>query len=97
MAPPIQLLYFGDQSIQPLNSLEDLLRETRTSNTLPQFLCSAFGALQNAVSALSPTDRSLFIGRDFGQVVQHVRAAGIRHAAVSSVLSCVTQLGWAIL
>ena len=94
MASSIQVLYFGDQSIEPYNSIEDLLKEARVSNVLPQFLRVTFAALQGAVSALPPADRSLFLGRDFAQLVQHVRSNKIRHAAVSSVLSCVAQLGW---
>ena len=97
MASPIQVLYFGDQSVEPYDSIVDLLGQNRASNALPQFLRSAFEALQSAISALPPTEKSLFIGRDFAQLVEHVRVNGIRHAAVSSVLSCVAQLGWTIL
>lgn len=92
----VQVLYFGDQSVEPYDSITDLIRETRASNLLAQFLQSAFEALQGAISALPPAEKSLFFGRDFAQLVEHVRANGIRHAAVSTVLSCVAQLGWTV-
>ncbi len=93
----MQVLYFGDQSVEPYDSILDLLKETRASNALPQFLRSAFEALQSAISPLLPIDKSLFVGRDFAQLVDHVRVNKISHAAVSSVFSCVAQLGWTVL
>lgn len=97
MASPIQVLYFGDQSIEPYDSVTDLLGESRASIALPEFLRSAFETLQSAIPTLLSADKSLFTGRDFDQIVEHVQANGIRHAAVSSFLSCVAQLGWTIL
>lgn len=96
MASSIQVLCFGDQSIEPYDSIVDLLGETRTSNALPQFLRSAFEALQKAIPALPPAEQSLFLGRDFAQLVDHVRVNGIRHAAVSTIFSCIAQLGWTV-
>ena len=97
MVSPIQVFYFGDQSVEPCNSIEDLLKEVGTSNILAQFLQITFDALESAVLALSPSGRSLFVGRDVAQLVRHVRSNGIRHTAVSSVLSCIAQLGWTVL
>ena len=93
----MQVLYFGDQSVDPLNSIEDLLRESKTSLILPQCLHSALEALHLATSTLAPSTKSLFLGRDFSQLVEHIRVKEIRHAAVSSVIHCVAQLGWTIL
>ena len=97
MASPLQVLYFGDQSIEPHDSIADLLGESQSSNAVPRFLQSAYEALQSAISGLLPVNKSLFVGRDFTEILEHVRVNGIRHAAVSSVLSCVAQLGWTVL
>lgn len=94
MASTIQVLYFGDQSVEPYDSITDLIRENQDSKTLAQFLLSAFEALQSEISALPLDEKSLFSGRDFAHLVEHVRVNKIRHAAVSSVLCCVAQLGW---
>ncbi|KAL8785194.1 MAG: hypothetical protein Q9195_008727 [Heterodermia aff. obscurata] len=83
MAMPIQVFYFGDQSMEPYDSVADLLRETQASIALPEFLCSAFDTLQSAISALLPAEQSLFTGRDFGQILEYVRVNEIRHTAVS--------------
>ena len=97
MASPIHVLHFGDQTVEPYGSIEDLFREAKASTILPQLLRSCFDALQKSISALPHADRSLFAGRDFAQLAEHVRVKGIRHAAVSGVLNCVAQLGWTIL
>ena len=97
MASSIQVFYFGDQSVEPYDSIADLLREARASSILSLFLQSTFEALQCAILPLPPTEKSLFLGRDFAQLVDRVRVNGICHTAVSTVLSCVTQLGWTVL
>ena len=97
MALPIHVLYLGDQSVEPYNSLEDLFTEAKASILVSELLRSAFDALQEETSSLPPADRSLFVGRDFAELVEYVRAKVIRHAAVSSVLHCVAQLGWTLL
>ena len=97
MTSSVQVLYFGDQSAEPYDSTADLLGESRASDLLSRFLQSAFEALQGVILALPPAEKSLFLGRDFTQLVEHVRANRICHAAVSTVLSCVAQLGWTVL
>jgi hypothetical protein len=91
------VFYFGDQSTEPYNSLTDLLCESQNSDLLGTFLRSCYDALLSAIAVLPPEHRQLFQGRDFAQLVDHVQAREIRHAAVTSVLSCVTQIGWLVM
>ncbi|KAI0877071.1 hypothetical protein GGS24DRAFT_512251 [Hypoxylon argillaceum] len=97
MAATATVFYFGDQSVEPHVSLIDLVREIPNSNLLGAFLRSSFDELLSAVASLSPKHRQLFQGRDFAQLADHVQVHEIRHAAISSVLSCVAQLGWLLI
>lgn len=97
MATSIQVLYFGDQTIEPYDSVKDLLKEIGTSETLSRFLQVSFDALQRTLLSSPPTTRNLFPGRDFAELIHNVKAHGRRHAAVSSFFSCVAQLGWTLL
>lgn len=94
MTAAANVFYFGDQSVEPYVSLIDLIRETQNSHLLGPFLRSCFDALLSAIALLPPGHRQLFQGRDFAQLVDHVQTHEIRHAAITSVLSCVAQLGW---
>ncbi|KAJ2977077.1 hypothetical protein NUW58_g7919 [Xylaria curta] len=97
MTATANVFYFGDQSVEPHGSLVDLIREIQSSDLLGAFLRSCFDALLSALAFLPPEQRHLFQGRDFAQLVDHVQAHEIRHAAVNSVLSCVAQLGWLVI
>lgn len=96
MAAPINVFYFGDQSAEPCVSLLDLVREAQNSDLLDTFLRSSFKELQSGITLLPPAEKTLFQGRDFAQLAEHVQSHEIRHVAVASVLSCMTQLGWLI-
>ncbi|KAI1292422.1 hypothetical protein F5Y03DRAFT_375883 [Xylaria venustula] len=96
MTASAHVFFFGDQSVEPHVSLIDLTREVQGSQLLGTFLRSCFDTLQSGISCLPPAEKHLFQGRNFAQLVDHVRAYDIRHAAVASVLSCVTQLGWLV-
>ncbi|KAI0433456.1 hypothetical protein F5Y09DRAFT_298970 [Xylaria sp. FL1042] len=97
MAATANVFFFGDQSVEPYDSLIDLTREIHTSSLLGTFLRSCFDALLSTIALLPPEHRQLFQGRDFAQLVDHVRINEVRHAAINSVLSCVTQLGWLLI
>ncbi|KAI8635444.1 hypothetical protein F5Y19DRAFT_407791 [Xylariaceae sp. FL1651] len=97
MTATANVFYFGDQSVEPYVSLIDLIREIQKSGLLGTFLRFCFDALLSDIALLSPEHRQLFQGRDFAQLVDHVQANDIRHAAVTSVLSCVAQLGWLVI
>ncbi|KAK5630376.1 hypothetical protein RRF57_006091 [Xylaria bambusicola] len=97
MTPTANIFYFGDQSVEPYDSLIDLICQIPNSGLLGTFLHSCFGALQSAVACLSPEHRHLFQGRDFAQLVDHVQVHEICDAAIASVLSCVGQLGWLLI
>lgn len=96
MASVIQVLFFGDHSVEPYDSIIDLFREIQNSKTLAEFLLSGFEALQSETSALPLAEKSLFTYKDFAHFVEHVQVNKIQHAAISSVLSCVAQLGWTL-
>ncbi|KAI0974689.1 hypothetical protein F4678DRAFT_485714 [Xylaria arbuscula] len=96
MSASTHVFFFGDQSVEPYVSLIDLTREIQGSELLGTFLRSCFDALLSAIAILPPAYKRLFQGRDFAQLVDHVRAHDIRHVAVTSVLSCVAQLGWLV-
>ncbi|KAI1130878.1 hypothetical protein F5Y10DRAFT_288595 [Nemania abortiva] len=97
MTSSANVFYFGDQSVEPYDSLVDLVREIQNLDLLGPFLHSCFDALLSALTSLSLEHRRLFQGRDFAQLIDHVQNHEIRHAAVTSVLSCVAQLGWLII
>ncbi|XXH01795.1 hypothetical protein Hte_008156 [Hypoxylon texense] len=97
MTATASVFFFGDQSAEPYDSLVDLIGEVQNSNLLATFLRSSFDALLSHIAFLDPEHRKLFQGRDFTQLVDHVKAHEIRHAAVTSVLSCVAQLGWLVI
>ncbi|KAJ8133084.1 hypothetical protein O1611_g542 [Lasiodiplodia mahajangana] len=93
MTSRVNVFYFGDQSVEPYDSLIDLIREIQNSDLLGPFLRSCFDTLLSAVAALSPEQRRFFHGRDFAQLAEYAQAHSIHHAAITSVLSCVAQLG----
>ncbi|KAI1377814.1 hypothetical protein F4677DRAFT_413633 [Hypoxylon crocopeplum] len=97
MTATANVFYFGDQSTEPYVSLIDLIREIHNSDLLGTFLRSCFDALLSAITFLPPEHRRPFQGRDFAQLVDHVQTHEIRHAAITSVLSCVAQLGWLVI
>ncbi|KAI0509542.1 hypothetical protein F5B22DRAFT_325952 [Xylaria bambusicola] len=97
MMPTANIFFFGDQSVEPYDSLIDLIHEIPNSDLLGTFLRSCFDALQASGTCLPLEHRCLFQGRDFAQLVDHVQALGVRDAAIASVLSCVAQLGWLLI
>ncbi|KAJ3578716.1 hypothetical protein NPX13_g1854 [Xylaria arbuscula] len=97
MTATANVFYFGDQSVEPYDSLIDLIRQIPGSLLLDTFLCSCFDALSSAVTSLPPRYKKLFQGRNFAQLVDHVQARGVRDATITSVLSIVAQLGWLVI
>ena len=92
----LNLLCFGDQSVQAHESIKTLCAKTRESVILAEFLRSSHQALMAAVSDLTALEKAAFASRDFVELCTLDRRKGARNAAVSSVLSCVAQIGWAL-
>ena len=80
--------------MDPLASLTDLLNEAHGSTLVSAFLKSAFTALRAGIVCLPSSERELFSGRDFGELLENFRNKKTKHAAITTVLSCVSQLGW---
>jgi len=97
MTTSLELLYYGDQSVEPLDSIEELVAESQNSVLLTEFLCSAYKKLTLNVSKLTHNERALFKETNFGALAQSIRKTEAHHVATSTVLSCVAQLGWTIL
>lgn len=97
MATQLELLYYGDQSVQPLDSIEDLAAESQRSVLLTVFLSSAYTKLSLHVSQFPDNEKILFNETGFGPLARSIRKTKARHVTMSTVLSCVAQLGWTIL
>ena len=96
MTTLVELLYYGDQSVEPLDSIEELVAESQNSALLTEFLCSAFKKLTLHISKFPHNERALFKETNFGTLAQSIRKNRTHHVATSTVLSCVAQLGWTI-
>jgi hypothetical protein len=97
MTTLLELLYYGDQSVDPVDSIEELVAESQNSTQLTEFLYTAYKKLTTQIAKLSHNERSLFMETSFGALVQSIRKTKAHHVATSTVLSCVAQLGWTIL
>jgi len=90
-----EVLYYGDQTIEPFESVQDLIAETKNSEILSEFLHNAFSQLSLEVSYLPCAEKDLFTSvRDFGELARAVQSSGVNHVITLTVLSCVAQLGW---
>jgi hypothetical protein len=97
MTTLLEILYYGDQSVEPLDSIEELVAESQNSVLLTEFLCSAHKKLTLHISKFPHNERTLFKETSFGAIAQSIRKSRAHHVATSTVLSCVAQLGWTIL
>jgi hypothetical protein len=93
----LDLMYFGDQSVEPFESILQLVTESRNSFALGQFLHSSFAALKRNLVQLLPVEQELFRADTFETLARSVQRSKACNAATTTVLSCVAQLGWAIL
>ena len=92
----VEVFYFGDQSVEPFESIEELANESKNSRLLTEYLQTTFEALTLEVSKLTRTERSLFQACGFMELASFARKQQRRHVAISTVLSCVAQLGWTV-
>ena len=92
---PLNVLYFGDQSVQAHDSIKALYIKAKQSVVLAEFLRSSHQALATALLDSSGPEKAVFEGKDFLELCTLNRQTCARNAAVSTVLSCVAQLGWA--
>jgi hypothetical protein len=93
----LELFYFGDQSVEPFESLLQLFAECQNSATLDEFLRSSFVRLRAHIAQLHPIEQELFRADTFEALARSIQNAKVCHPATMTVLICVAQLGWAIL
>ena len=92
---PFEVLYYGDQTVEPFESVHDLIAETKNSEILSDFLHNAFSQLILEVSNLPCAEKDLFASvRDFGELARAVQNSQVNHVIITTALSCVAQLGW---
>lgn len=92
----LDIFYFGDQSVEPCDSVLQLVAESRGSPSLTQFLVSSFSRLRSRVTQFYPSEQEIFRADSFEALAQSRRDRKSPHVAVITVLGCVAQLGWAI-
>ena len=88
------LLLFGDQTVEAYSSIKHLVRQSRDSPPLQDFLRRTTDALQSQISKLSPSDRERF--SSFDSILSLAEAhgkTGSNDVVVSTLLLCVAQLG----
>ena len=97
MTSSLELLYYGDQSVDSLESIEELVAQSQNSVLLTQFLSSAYKQLTLHALGLPHKEKILFVETGFGALVRSIRKSNASHVITSTVLGCVAQLGWTIL
>lgn len=94
MAAPLDLLWYGDQSVDSHESIEALLIEAQRFPLLAAFLRRSWMNIKSSVINLPLQDQARFKYGTLQQLSQaNLRA---RDAAVSCTLGCVVQIGWTI-
>ena len=88
------LLLFGDQTVEAYSSIKHLVRHSRNSPPLQDFLRRTTDALQSQISKLPPSDRERFSSFDsiLGLAEAHGKS-GSNDVVISTLLLCVAQLG----
>jgi hypothetical protein len=91
---PSSLFVFGDQTVEAISSIRHLVRQSRDSPPLQDFLRRITDALQSEISKLSSSERERFTPFDtiLGLSETHAKT-GSNDVVVSTVLLCVAQLG----
>lgn len=97
MSSSLEVFYFGDQSVEAHESLHALLAEAPSSCLLEQFLSTSLSQLQRAATKLPRDERLSIQCGGFEELSTRAQSKVFKSATVSSILSCVAQLGWAIL
>lgn len=92
------LLLFGDQTVEAVSSIRYLVRQSRDSPPLQDFLRRSTDALQSEISKLPTSERDRFSSFDtiLALAESHCKS-GSNDVIVSSILLCVAQLGSLIL
>jgi hypothetical protein len=95
---PQRLLLFGDQTVEKLPSIQNLVRVSRTSPSLLRFLREATDVIQTEVTKLSPDERKAFFSFDNLLTLAEENAKQeAPNEIVATTLMCIARLGELIL
>jgi hypothetical protein len=93
--PPNHLLLFGDQSVEKLSSIKDIVRNSKTIPAARRFLQEATDVVQIEFSRLDRQEHGWDKGFDslLGMAEDNDGAHDGTNLIVSTVLMCVGRLG----
>jgi Starter unit:ACP transacylase in aflatoxin biosynthesis len=94
MAKPINLMLFGDQTVEKLSSIQSLVRNSKTSAGARRLLREATDALQLNLAKLAKGDRAWNheIKTLIGLAEDNI-AEKNRNGVIATVLMCIGRLG----
>ena len=93
-----RLLLFGDQTVEKLSSIKNLVRVSRNSPSLRRFLQEATDVIQTEVAGLSPDERKAFFAFDTLIALAEENAKEeVPNEIVATTLMCIARLGELIL
>ena len=94
MAPKDQILVFGDQAVDLSSSFQKLNTLSKDCFPLSQLLQQASEALQKTFSQCSRPSEQVLFKSSLLDLCLNEKLEETRNVAVSTVLSCINQLGW---
>ena len=93
-----RLLLFGDQTVEKLPSIQNLVRVSKTSPSLRRFLREATDVIQTEVTKLSPDERKAFFAFDtLLSLAEENAKEEAPNEIVATTLMCIARLGELIL
>ena len=95
---PQHVLVFGDQTVEKLPSIQNLVQLSRTSPSLRRFLQEATDVVQSETAKVSLTERRSFGSFDnILALAEHNTNQDEPDEVVSTVIMCIERLGELIL
>ena len=94
----VRLLLFGDQTVDKLDTIRNLVNQSRTSPTLQRYLREAADVTQKEVAKLRPTERAAFYGfDDLLALAEQNAAEESPHETCATTLMSIARIGEMIL
>ena len=90
---PHRVLLFGDQTVEKLPSIQDLVRVSRNSPLLRRFLQDAADVVQTEVAKLNLDTRRAFVNFDSFVTLAEENAKQDADEVVATTLMCIARLG----
>ncbi len=88
------LLLFGDQTVETLSSIQNLIRQSRTSPSILRFLREATDVVQTQASKLDIANQRRFLGFEtILDLAERYDEQDTPDDLVATVLMCIAQLG----